>query len=399
MRLKRLFQILAVLVLVFSSVGSAKANSGRALASLDGVIIPRDLSIWNTIHSGFYFLTLRDIVQIQPSASTVVNPATVNVGETTTVTVSLNDVPAEGYTSAEFVCTYDPVIVQVGNIAVTNLFGADAVVAINGPQPAGGSFIVAIAGSNGNRVTTSGPVFTFGGTALQGGQSALQCTARVSQGDNILTSLPSSGTNLTVAGSPPTATFTPTASETPTGSPTPPSQTPSATATPTSSTPVETATASVTPTSSPTATATPLPNGKLTGKVLAGKPVTVSLYSENILVTSASADLDGDFSLAAPTGSYTVVATASGFLSAQGSANLINGGTSTKPTIALLAGDIDGNNAIDQFDAMTIGMNYNLATPSAADLNNDGMINVLDLELLAANYRATGPLVWEASYP
>jgi hypothetical protein len=133
--------------------------------------------------------------------------------------------------------------------------------------------------------------------------------------------------------------------------------------------------------------------------VLAGKPVTVSLYSGNTLVTSASADQDGDFSLTAPTGTYTVVATASGFLSAQGSASLTGGSTGTKPTITLLAGDIDANNVIDQFDAMTIGMNYNLAAPSAADLNNDGVINVLDLELLAANYRETGPQVWEVSYP
>jgi len=165
------------------------------------------------------------------------------------------------------------------------------------------------------------------------------------------------------------------------------------TATPTSGTPVGS------PTIPATATATPLPNGTLTGKVLAGKPVTVSLYSGNTLVTSVSADQNGDFSLTAPAGLYTVVATASGFLSAQGSANLIGGSTSTKPTIDLLAGDIDANNVIDQFDAMTIGMNYNSATPSAADLNNDGVINVLDLELLAANYRETGPLVWEISYP
>ena len=46
---------------------------------------------------------------------------------------------------------------------------------------------------------------------------------------------------------------------------------------------------------------------------------------------------------------------------------------------------------------MTIGMNYNSAAPAAADLNNDGLINVLDLELLARNYRATGPVAWEES--
>jgi len=50
---------------------------------------------------------------------------------------------------------------------------------------------------------------------------------------------------------------------------------------------------------------------------------------------------------------------------------------------------------IDQFDAMTIGMSYNTAEPEAADLNADAIINVLDLELLAANYRAADALNWE----
>jgi dockerin type I repeat protein len=90
-----------------------------------------------------------------------------------------------------------------------------------------------------------------------------------------------------------------------------------------------------------------------------------------------------------------VLATASGFLSAQGSVTLTAGSTSIMPTISLLAGDIDNNNVIDQFDALTIGMSYNTALPSAADLNNDGIINVLDLELLALNYRETGPLAWQ----
>jgi len=61
----------------------------------------------------------------------------------------------------------------------------------------------------------------------------------------------------------------------------------------------------------------------------------------------------------------------------------------------LIAGDIDGNGVVDQFDAMTIGMSYNTASPDAADLNADSTINVLDLELLAANYRVTGPQDWQ----
>src|SRR5215216_6679618 len=364
--------------------------------------------------SGFYMLTLREIVVTQPSVTTSVSPSSINAGESATVTVSLNNVPAEGYTSAEFTCTYDANLVQVSNIAVTNLFGADPVVAINDPQ--NGSFIVAIAGSNGNKATASGSAFTFTATGLQAGQSTIECTVRVSKGDNSLTSLSSTGTSLTVVGSLPTATFTPTpvdtatptsstpvdtttpTSSTPVDTATPTSSTPVDTATPTSSTPVDTATpTSATPVESPTPTT--VPDGSLSGQVLAGKPITVGLYSGTTLVTSVTANNDGTFSLNAPAGAYTVLATSSGFLSAQGSATITGGSTNTKPTVTLLAGDIDGNKVIDQFDALTIGMNYNAATPSAADLNNDGVINVLDLELLADNYRATGPIAWEVSYP
>lgn len=124
--------------------------------------------------------------------------------------------------------------------------------------------------------------------------------------------------------------------------------------------------------------------------------MTVGLYdANNALVTSVSANPDGTFSLSAPAGTYKVRASASGFLSAEGPVTLTAGNTSTMPDITLLAGDIDGNNVIDPFDAMTIGMSYNTATPAAADLNNDGVINVLDLELLAQNYRKTGPVAWQ----
>jgi hypothetical protein len=175
------------------------------------------------------------------------------------------------------------------------------------------------------------------------------------------------------------------------------SQTP--TATPTSLTPVGSATPTATqstPVGSPTPTSIPGTSGILTGQVLASKPVTVSLYdATNTLVTSVTANANGTFTLTAPAGTYTVRATASGFLSAQGTVTLTGSSTSTMPNITLLAGDIDGNNVIDQLDAMTIGMNYNTASPAAADLNNDGTINVLDLELLAENYRETGPLAWQ----
>jgi hypothetical protein len=111
-------------------------------------------------------------------------------------------------------------------------------------------------------------------------------------------------------------------------------------------------------------------------------------------VASTLADENGNFSIEALAGSYTVVANAEGFLSAEGTATLIAGVTTTAQEVTLPAGDIDGNGVIDQFDAMTIGMNYNLPTPAAADLNNDANIDVLDLELLAGNYNEVGPVEW-----
>jgi hypothetical protein len=556
--------------------------------------------------NGFYSLIAQksdDPIPTGPYVSTVVTPASMNVGDVAAATVSLNNVPTEGFTSAEFTCTYDASRIGVNNISVADLFGTDPAVAINDPQ--NGSFIVAIAGSNGEKATLNGSAFTFSVTALNAGQTSLDCKARVSTGDNALTELPFVGANLVVLGSTPTPTPTPGGPPLPTSTPTPtftatptsatsnwltftntkygfqfkyppqgvvvpgntdnyarinlpftpgtnlgekylqvdvvenanpcrspvaassivqssetvtlngitflketgeepaagnlyqfvaystsrdnacvslsfvlhsvnpgniatpipvfdyaaesavfgqivstyewlslPTATPTSstpvdtatptsltpvdTATPTSSTPVDTATPTsltpvdtatptsstpvdtATPTSStPVDTATPvesptptaLPDGSITGQVLAGKPITVGLYSGTTLVTSVTANNDGTFSLTASAGSYTILATSSGFLSAQGSATITGGGTNTKPTITLLAGDIDGNNVIDQFDALTIGMNYNAATPSAADLNNDNVINVLDLELLADNYRATGPVAWEVSYP
>jgi murein DD-endopeptidase MepM/ murein hydrolase activator NlpD len=503
-----------------------------------------------------------------PYVSTAVNPSTINVGETAVATVSLNNVPSEGYTSAEFTCQYDAGLFEVSNITATNLFGADAAMAINGPQD--GKFIVAIAGSNGNKANASGAVFTFSVKGLQPGQTYFGCDARVSKGDNVLTEISSALAHITIVGSTATPNLTPSIAPTFTQSPAPntPTISPTATAsnwltftntkygfqfkyppegqivagntdnfarinlpfqpgtnlhekylevavvenanpcrspvasssivnssetvtingipflkeiggdsgvgniyqfiaystlrdnacvslsfvlhsvnpdnfptpppvfdyasetavftqivstyiwltliptsTPTfSSTPVEsptatftstpiespTATSTSTPIGSPTPTSLPAGSGALTGQVLAGKPVTVSLLNaDSSVAASVTANVDGTFSLTAPAGTYTVRATASGFLSAQGSTTLTAGNTSTKPTITLLAGDIDGNNVINQFDAMTIGMNYNAATPAAADLNNDGVINVLDLELLANNYRKTGPLTWQ----
>lgn len=325
-------------------------ESGTELASASGMLTSSQpagnyfVRVQPETGSGFYDLTIRRAEveppePTDPSSTTSAEPASVLVGESAVVSVSLDNIPAEGYTSAEFVCTYDATVVEVSNIVVTDLFGADSATAINGP--ADGSFIVAVAGSNGNKATVDGAAFTFSAMGLQAGQAALACAARVSMGDNILTDVASTSTDLTVTEE------------------------------------------------------VVVLEGTLEGQVDAGKAVTVSLYDEaDALVASTTADESGAFSVMAAAGTYKVVATASGYLSAEGAATVNAEETTTMAPVALLAGDIDGNAVIDQFDAMTIGMSYNGAEPAAADLNNDGVINVLDLELLAANYRLTGPIVW-----
>lgn len=286
---------------------------------------------------GTYSMVIRktDAPVVDPNAVIVLNPASIDIGDVSTATVMLNNVPEGGYASAEFTCSYDVAFVEVSNISEAGLFGSDSAVVLNGPQD--GSFIIAIAGSNGQRAMSSGAAFTFSVLGLQAGQTTITCQVRVSTG-NSLTTLDPVSVTLTIAE----------------------------------------------------------PEGTITGTVLASKPVTVTLYNQDSSVAATTtADENGNFSITAPPGSYTIVASALGFLKAQGSPTVTGGGTTVMQTIQLLAGDIDGNDVIDQFDAMTIGFNYGLSTPDAADLNNDGIIDVLDLELLAANYRQAGALNWQ----
>lgn len=290
--------------------------------------------------------------------------SSIRVGETAVVSVKLNNVPAEGFKSAEFTCTYNAAFVEKSNIAVTDLFGPEPVTAIHEHQT--GIFIVAVAGTNSNRAVTSGPVFTFSAKALQAGQSQILCTARVSKGDNLAIDLPSIGVDLTILA----ADISPT---------------PFVPATPDHQ---GHATAAVPTVESPTS----VPAGSLSGQFLASKPVTVRLWDVNqVEITSVIANPDGTFVLTPPPGDYKLVAKAAGFLSYEGSITLAAGDQMEFPISSLLAGDVDGNDVIDQFDALTIGMSYTTSTPEAADLNSDAVINFLDLERLAENYRQTGP--------
>ena len=269
---------------------------------------------------------------------------TIQVGDSSQLTISLNNVPAQGYASTEFTCTYDPNLLEVGHISIGDFFGPDTVSGIFGPQ--NGSFILALAGSNGHRASGSGVVFTFDARALQAGQTNIECKARVSAGQDALQSISSLPSTMTIEGTSPTATVMP-------------------------------------------------DSVSITGQVLASKPVTIRLYAaDNSIAATSTTSLDGTFTITAPSGAYTITASVEGFLGAQGSVTAVDGGAIAMSTVSLIPGDIDGNGVIDAMDGLTIRMNYNTASPTAADLNNDGVINVLDLGILAENYGRAGALLW-----
>ena len=277
-----------------------------------------------------------------PSVSIAVDPTSINVEESTILTVSLNDIPAEGYASAEIACTYPVDLVSVGNTTEKGLFGADPVTASVGAV--NGSFIYAIAGKNGIRATAGGAVIELDITALQvAGDATLECVAKVSTGDGTLTELPAASTVLTITR-----------------------------------------------------------NGFINGKAVGTKAVSVTLYDAENNEIIVSVDAEGVFSESVPAGTYFIKAESLGHLNAENASVVVVSGEVTDMVgVTLLAGDIAGDagnpdEKIDQLDAMSIGMNYNLATPAIADLNGDGIVNVLDLELIADNYQAAGALPWDS---
>lgn len=279
------------------------------------------------------------------SVLTSVDPKTLLVSQTGLVSVSLNGLPPEGISSVEFTCTYAADQISVGNVQIGEIFGGDPVSAYNNSQT--GSFIYAVAASNGKVINTNGVAFTFNVTGIQPGSSSLECKAKISRANSSLENIASLPDSITVS-----------------------------------------------LVSAPTAT--PLSAPMLTGQVIAMKPVEISLFNPDAtLVATAMTNPDGSFNLIAPAGSFTIVASADGYLSAQASVTLLEGTTTTLDPIILPAGDIDNNNVIDQYDALTVGMNYNTSASLPADLSNDGLINVIDLEMLAENYRMAGLFAWQ----
>jgi hypothetical protein len=128
----------------------------------------------------------------------------------------------------------------------------------------------------------------------------------------------------------------------------------------------------------------------------------------HILVTEADGtpvaetftDADGNFELLdVPEGTHELWANMYGYLNAlKGSGVQVMAGECTDIGPAkLLGGDVapqpEPDNAIDIGDVTYLGSNFGSAE-ATADVNGDGVVNILDLTMAAANFGRTGPLPW-----
>ena len=205
----------------------------------------------------------------------------------------------------------------------------------------------------------------------------------------------------------PTPTGTPTYTPTPTGTPT---YTPTPTGTPTPS-PTRTPTGTPSPTQTGTPTATPFPtvvytpswpNSLFRGTVLlqgrtahAGTSIFLTesacsgpIYGPVVVVTGDA----GYFEIMADPGRVYLCLQAfhAGYLRGQ---KVLPSGR--MGTIILPAGDVTGDNVIDNSDLTIVSESLRSSNPTA-DVNADGKVDIFDLSLASGNFNWRGPVTnWQ----
>lgn len=140
-------------------------------------------------------------------------------------------------------------------------------------------------------------------------------------------------------------------------------------------------------------------DGQITGKLrlegreqAAGTVATIIEYGRNTVVTA-----DGSFTFTdLPVGSYTLVAKAPGYLQAGAVVAITPAAQDVHLNDQILrAGDINGDNLVSLPDLVLLASAYRAARgdvdyDSRADFDANGRVDLVDLSLLAGNYRRQG---------
>jgi hypothetical protein len=114
-------------------------------------------------------------------------------------------------------------------------------------------------------------------------------------------------------------------------------------------------------------------------------------------VDRVNARPDGRFTLTTSHGEgfYTLVASAPGYLSAEGHrpVKVTVGSTIELAEVMLYGGDATGDDRIDIRDLSFVAWHFD-SGDARADLNGDGQVDILDLSLVAGNFGRVGPTEW-----
>ncbi len=131
-----------------------------------------------------------------------------------------------------------------------------------------------------------------------------------------------------------------------------------------------------------------------------GEPVTVQLLdaSSNVVATEVTTlDSDGFYSVSfIPSGSFTVRAKATNWLSVERTAVTLNGTQVNLSDASCVNGDVDGDDSVTVFDYIELSTSFDLSQgdsgyKAAADLDRDNSITVFDYIILSNNFDRSGP--------
>ncbi len=125
--------------------------------------------------------------------------------------------------------------------------------------------------------------------------------------------------------------------------------------------------------------------------------IRIQLLQESAIINEIVTSVDGSyFFVDLPLGSYRVLAAAPQHLTFIRNVQLESSGQAVDLGKAtLIAGDVDDNGVIDIVDAGLIGANFGVESPlfPNGDLNRDRVVNIADLVLVGSNFGLTGPIL------
>jgi hypothetical protein len=388
-----------------------------------------------------------------PSFDLVLNgPSSVLLDETFQVDVVAQNVPEPGLYGVQFEVDYNPNLVSVDNLQLN----PNLVFVVVDNIDAGNGKITLVASQQGQVDGLTGDVtlLSFDVTANASGSASFDLmNAKMSDheadGFGVLSSsytvnitAPATPTSLPTD-PPPVETPTPETTNTPSSRPTvvptsEPTDTPTSvpTSEPTSE-PADTPTSepATEPTSEPTSEPTAEPTDEITPEPTPVSPLPTPTSDPNPTVEPVMVDISGqviltgrindDWSGATITvdngtqsavtesngnfmvenvsadglntnaNSIIITADAPGYLSAVCAASQLVDPATVLVPVALVSGDINGDNLVDITDAAAVGVSFDkTGADLPADITRDGVVDIFDIVLVGVNFGEAGPQTW-----